>query len=276
MRTIKFFLFIVMVLSCIGCAGGSKNGESTEGSLLTYTYQGEKYVRNAILPDLEFKTPGNKDDYEIIDKKYNLCHDEDIYQVISKEGKHGVILKDRFLIPFTYDNITLVSPNDYVSTYAIVEKKGKMGYCSLITGRETIPCNYADIYIEEKDNADIVVARDEESDITYFYQNGMPFGDHKITISQKGEKMGIQVDGKEMVPCQYDQIQVLDPLYDHTFAVQKENLWGVIHYTGIILVPIEFIKIQTKKSYNNTRIECVKGPFDSHYYSIIGDRTGVI
>ena len=179
------------------------------------------------------------------DKKYNkeLKHIS-IYNnacIISTQGKHGVIAGGKEVIPFQYDTIytgiksspinrkklpvNYTVSNQYVNSFTLF-KNGKYGLAD-IAGK--------------------IVLEPEFDEITYDNLR-------KLYRVRKDKKIGVYFEASGFkTDVVYDRISTDGAQY---VTLIKDNKWGIIDYSGNVILPIEYDKATVmgfNKGFNVTK-----------------------
>ncbi len=91
---------------------------------------------------------------------------------------------------------------------------------------------------------------------------------------QKDGKYGlIDIDGKEILPCEYDNISTLKQVKD-SIVVNKGNQVGLVNSSGKTIIPTEYVEIQAIK--NDSRNGYIVKNADSKYGVINADGDAVL
>ncbi len=147
------------------------------------------------------------------------------------------------------------------------------GLCSVLTGKETIPCKYTGGMRFEMDTIEgkvfpsgIVYAFDgdrkskvtKEGDQHWFYFNGIELNypdKENIEIYKDGSKQGIKIKGERKPRIKADTYDELIPVtgtkyyYRETktsyslmthFIARIGDKYGLVHYTGAVIIPVTY------------------------------------
>ncbi len=182
------------------------------------------------------------------------------YAAVMENGKWGVInTKAQLVIPYEYDRIGF-----YEDGLFLVLKGKNCGYIDSV-GNVVVPIDYENLgpfvngiakakrrgyygYIDRKNN--IV--------IPFEYDNALDF-DHNIAkVKKHGYDFYINDKGEDInfSPKDYDEV---GKLFKGMAIVKKYNQYGVIDYTGKLIIPLEYDNIfipEEIKKYPNEFKEC--------------------
>lgn len=119
---------------------------------------------------------------------------------------------------------------DEISYFKINENfEGK--YIVRVNNTQKIIDNEANILLENKDYDSI--------SIVYF--------DHAIEVYKKG-KVGVFINGRELIPCQYDGIHETQ---NGSYKVFKNDKIGLINSSGKLIIPIEYYSLNLSEKMQN-------------------------
>ena len=154
-----------------------------------------------------------KKQYDVVER-----YDDDFIRV-RKDGRFGIV--DRFnniIIPLEYDSIILLVGEGFD-----VQKNGKFG-CFGLKGEKILDCEYDEIekrygsYLVKKDGACGVVRIDDNGEKEEFVLDNveeiMEYGTYPqkkynlFKVKRKGKWGYINREGKEIIPCEYELLQV--------------------------------------------------------------------
>lgn len=123
------------------------------------------------------------------------------------------------LKPFADEIIDFKINEDFSSKY-IVKKKGEISV------------------IDESKNYLLQNSKYDSISIEYF--------DKAIEV-YKNKKIGVFLEGKEFIPCDYDKVH---EVHNKSYIVGKGNLFGLINSKGKLIVPIKYEDINFSKEKN--------------------------
>jgi hypothetical protein len=142
------------------------------------------------------------------------------------------------------------------------------GYADTL-GKVVIPCKYQEAnlfdYDESKPELPAAAIVKENGRILVISEQGkviVPAKYESITINHthnglsfivenKNSRKGIFQNGKELVPCIYEQIT---PDVNESYLVQKNDLYGMINSSGKIIVPVMFDDVLSGTSRQNNMV----------------------
>lgn len=223
-----------------------KNNNIRKFRDVSIVYNGEKY---GITGD------GRSMKYDYIFDEVIIMDDTDLEVII--DGKHGV-LRDvykketsqrNFLIPIQYDSIAKINKTERYNVFR--------GFWAIKDGRKTI--------FDESGKE--LFSLDHSFDVTLF-DVGYEMWETQNAFSKK---YGIiSKTGKEILPCEFEQISFYNPYgSDEFFAVKKDGKFGII----ILDASRDLDEIEIGKKANQI-IQMPKMWFDEidlvHSYSIYG------
>ena len=256
-----------------------------EGSLysLLYDYEGNEILK---YDEIGVMMNGGNDVYY----KYNFT-ENDKYFIVKKNNKYGVVdVKDRLIVPFKFDKNTMTLSGNYLIYHNF--NKSELNYIVFSLSGDTLSSTEYDYYSTYKNNifcwhgsnCDIIcnnkltdrfifgknlITKDSshvtintlsnESVLEYFCING-----DLLTYKTNGKYGVIHKNGKEIVPCNYFDIKMLDnliiahkdssyepivSLFDKKGNCIKDNLY----YDPLLTSFFHFSTSSTDKDY-----ECYK------------------
>ena len=122
----------------------------------------------------------------------------------------------------------------------------------------TYEVNYVDgIYktkiINEK-NEEIYIGYENYFVIQNIDENNNLWVEENVIKVQKNGKYGlINIDGAEVLPCEYDSITAMKGI-KNSLIIKKENLVGIANSHGTIVVPVEYTDIASiTKNYDGVK-----------------------
>lgn len=93
-------------------------------------------------------------------------------------------------------------------------------------------------------NEEIFTNYEQIEAISSVDDNGTLLYDNKVLRVENGGKYGlINMEGNEVIPCEYDEITALQGL-ENTIIVSKQGSYGVVDNDGKTILPVEYAEIQ--------------------------------
>ena len=282
---------IAMVLTFSNCGGGGKN-ESNDSSSTSVPASLNKATPEERLKAVEkLYTPNIPTGNEQFERITDLSQFEQVlprkvdnlvprgtlgdlaYCTVVKNGKGGLVVDGFLTIPVIYDDLSMIEHvPDYVKIKKVGESGGKWGICSVVTGKETIPCEYDKIILNTKNGkfTGEVFALNGEDDGEMFYFNGVSTGaktnkakgafydnpaPDEIEVFEKDGKHGVRVKGerKPRIEAIYDQLipvpgkeyYKIEPITTFSqnihFLARIGDKWGLVHFTGAVVIPFNYV-----------------------------------
>ena len=159
-----------------------------------------------------------------------------------QNGKWGVINnKGELVVDTTYDEmITIPNPEKpiFVCTYNVNDDTGEY--------KTNVINNKGEELFKDYDKVEIIENFDSKQNI--WYEKNL------LRVIRNGKYGLIDLDGKEIIDCTYDNITTLKGV-EENLVVKKDNLVGVINNIGQTIVPVEYSDIKTlKEGYKNEYI----------------------
>lgn len=163
--------------------------------------------------------------------------------IVKQEGKYAVISVDQKIVSsFIYDAI-----EPFNEGVAVAERNGYKGILDTVGDEKGIfayewlyPCSGGALVAVEKGRYSIV-DREGIQMVPYNYDEISSFNRHGVGIVSRERKYGIMNNrGLEIVSPAYDEMT----LYDDCAAVKLDNSWGIIDFTGGIIVPLSYQSIR--------------------------------
>lgn len=165
----------------------------------------------------------NLDMQIIIPCEYDGCYIDGLYIKIRKKWKRGLysIEKQKMLLPCVYDDLKIKT-----LCAIIVQNDGdkkNVGLYGLKKESILLPCTYDDICMQ----GEFIIVKKWANNLKQYYLHG-------LYRFQNEELL-------EILPCTYRQILIKD----YWIKVQKEevNGWGIVKFTGEVLIPCQYDKI---------------------------------
>lgn len=147
---------------------------------------------------------------------YPYGHDS-IDCIVTIAGQRGLISNGNKILECEYDDICYTGDKEIK-----LEKDGKYGICDM-NGKIIVPIDY--IFISRCDK------------LAYYI------------VSKGDHKKGVYSNGKEIVPCEFDEIYVEKTGNQFIFITKKENKLGIFNEQGVMLAPNKFDKIVEVREY---------------------------
>ena len=154
------------------------------------------------------------------------------YFAAYQNNKWGVIDSNgNIVIDPSYAEMIVV-PNSkedvFLCTFDVNYDDGTYSTKALNSKNEEIYTNYEQI--------EAISNMDENQNLSY---------DGKVLRVQNGGKYGlINMDGNEILPCEYDQITALQGVEENTLLVLKDGNYGIVDDEGKTLLPTSYAEIQ--------------------------------
>ena len=159
------------------------------------------------------------------------------YFSVYSDGKWGVIDNEgKKVIDTTYDEMVIVPNNKkpvFICTYDINDETGEYKTKAINEKGEEILKDFEQI--EVIDN--------------YDSKQNIWFEENVLRVKKDGKYGLIDLNGKEIIPCEYENIYSLKSIQDN-FIVVKESKLGLVNSKGQFIINTEFSKIETLKEGN--------------------------
>ena len=195
----------------------------------------------------------NKEGKKILETQYNeinriveIKSNKDIYLLVSKNGKYGVLKNEQEIISKIYEEIEYNKQNELF----IVQKDSKQGVISL-EGKEILPIEYDYILLT---GSKITAKRGESTEIynkkgdkeRTQYENSIETANENYTITMDNEeRFGVaNKDGQTLIKNQY---QYIEYAFDNYFIVTQNGKVGVIDINRGIIINFQYDIIQKVK-----------------------------
>lgn len=198
----------------------------------------------------------NKDGKQVLQTEYNeinrvteINDDENVYLLVSKNGKYGILKNDKLLIASAYEEIEYNKTNQLF----IVQKNSKQGVISL-EGKQILPVEYDYVLCEKNritttkgENVQIYNINGEKQSSQYDNIIETSNENYIITIDDN-ENFGIvNKNVQELVPNKY---QYLEYAYDTYFIATENGKVGVINIADETVIEFKYNIIQKIKDKN--------------------------
>ena len=198
----------------------------------------------------------NKDGKQVLQTEYNeinrvteINDDENVYLLVSKNGKYGILKNDKLLIASAYEEIEYNKTNQLF----IVQKNSKQGVISL-EGKQILPVEYDYVLCEKNritttkgENVQIYNINGEKQSSQYDNIIETSNENYIITIDDN-ENFGIvNKNAQELVPNKY---QYLEYAYDTYFIATENGKVGVINIADETVIEFKYNIIQKIKDKN--------------------------
>ena len=154
------------------------------------------------------------------------------YYSVFEDGKWGVIdTKQNKIIPTEYDEMIIVPDNSkpvFICTLNVNYETGAFETKVLNDKNNAIFTDYSKVE---------VIYNNDKSNNLWFEKN--------VLKVQKDGKYGlINLDGKELLACEYDEIKALTGIKNVLLTVKAEKQ-GIVNTTGTVLLDNKYTKIST-------------------------------
>ena len=154
------------------------------------------------------------------------------YYTVNENGKWGVIdTNQNMVLSPTYEEMIIIPDNTkpvFITTLNSNYETGTFDTKVLDNKKKELFTDY--------DRVEVIYNQDKSNNLWY---------EKNVLKVKKGEKFGlIDLDGKEICPCEYDEIKPIIGAKNILVTV-KDGMQGVINTTGTILVKNEYIQIST-------------------------------
>uniref|UniRef100_UPI0039B9648C WG repeat-containing protein n=1 Tax=Candidatus Ruminimicrobium bovinum TaxID=3242779 RepID=UPI0039B9648C len=102
--------------------------------------------------------------------------------------------------------------------------------------------NYKTKVVNEK-NEEIFTGYEKKSVILNYDENNNIWYDGNAIIAEKQGKFGLlNLDGKEILPCEYESITPLKGI-KNSMLVKNNGKFGIVNSDGTIIVPVEYVSV---------------------------------
>lgn len=166
---------------------------------------------------------GGDDSGRITSSSYFALYDENKWGVIDNNGNT--------IISPSYEEMIII-PNSkkdvFLCTYDINEETGEYKTKALNSKNEEIFTDYSKI--EALENFDS--------------NNNVWYEDNVLRVEKDGKYGLINLDGKELLPCEYDDISVILGI-ENSILVQKDGNYGLVNNEGTQILETEYSQIQS-------------------------------
>ena len=178
---------------------------------------------------------------------------------VKKKNKYSVYTNGE-LTPFIYDEVSACDDIGTDNIYFLVKKNGKNGIIKW--RGKIIPPLYDSIEsCDDRNivslNGEYGIIDDEQRIVLPIrYEKIVPFGKFYFKVkSVKGWSLGLLCHGI-IYPLAFDEINYVseDEQWTDFFLVKKRSLYGCINNRGDIVVPIEYDMIELNSSFYNPRM----------------------
>lgn len=198
----------------------------------------------------------DKNGKELIDTQYNeinriteIKDNENIYLLVAKNGKYGILENDKIVIENIYEEIEYNKINNLL----VVQKNSKQGVISL-QGKEILPSEYDyilctgnKITAKKGEAVEIYNAKGEKQDSKYENSIETLNENYIITIDDE-EKFGIiNKDGQVLIKNKYEYLEYA---FENYFIATENGKVGVIDISKGQVVEFKYDIIQKIKDKN--------------------------
>lgn len=156
------------------------------------------------------------------------------YYTAYENGKFGVINNEgETVIDLSYDEIVSIPNNTkpiFICTYDVDDAKGTYKTKAINEKNEEILTGY--------DKIEVIDNFDSKQNVWY--------EDNVLRVSKNGKYGMIDVEGKEICACEYDEITALKSVANN-FIVKKDGKLGLINEKGQTIINAEYKNILTLK-----------------------------
>ncbi|MBQ3145237.1 MAG: WG repeat-containing protein [Clostridia bacterium] len=164
------------------------------------------------------------------------------YYTAYQNGKFGVINNDgEIVIEPSYDEIIAIPNNSkpiFICTYDVDDENGTYKTKAINNKNEEILTEYEKI--EAIDN--------------YDSKQNIWYEDNVLRVSKNGKYGLIDLEGKEVLTCDYDEITALKSI-ENNIIVKKAGNVGLVNEKGQTIIPVQYKNILTlKEGYKNEYI----------------------
>ena len=164
------------------------------------------------------------------------------YYTAYENGKFGVINDNgEIVINNEYDEIISIPNNSkpiFICIYDVNDKEG----------------TYKTKVINEK-NEEILKGYDKTEAIDNFdSKQNIWYEDNVLRVNKNGKYGLINFEGKEVLPCEYDEIKALKSIKSNLLVKKAGNV-GLVNEKGQTIIPVQYKEIKTlKEGYKNEYI----------------------
>ena len=153
------------------------------------------------------------------------------YFAAYKDNKWGVIDSNGNIVIEPSFSEMIIVPNSkedvFLYTYDVNYEDGTYKTKAINSKNEGIFTNYEQV--------EAISSVDENQNLVY---------DGKVLKVQNGGKYGlINLEGKEILPCEYDSINLLQGV-ENTLIVSKDSSYGIVDNDGKVIIPPSYSEIQ--------------------------------
>ena len=196
----------------------------------------------------------NKEGKEILEPEYNeinriteIKDDENIYLLVSKNAKYGILKNNKEIVPIEYEEIEFNKANNLL----IVQKNTKQGVLSL-DGTEILPtdfdyilCTANKITAKKGETIEVYNAKGERQES--IYENSIETANENYIITIDAEdKFGIvNKDGQTLIKNKYEYIEYA---FGNYFIVTENGKVGVIDINKGEVIEFKYDIIQKVKN----------------------------
>lgn len=189
------------------------------------------------------------ENYLEIERITDIKDNENVYLLVSKNGKYGVTKNTKTLIPITYEEIEYNKQNELF----IVQKNSKQGILNK-EGKEIVSVAYDYVMCSENkitatrgESVEIYNARGEKQNSEYANTIEVKDTNYIITIDEN-DKFGISnKDGKIIVENKYEYIGYA---FGNYFIATENGKVGVINTENEVIINFEYDIIEKVKDKN--------------------------
>lgn len=196
----------------------------------------------------------NKEGKEILEPEYNeinriteIKDDENIYLLVSKNAKYGILKNNKEIVPIEYEEIEFNKANNLL----IVQKNTKQGVLSL-DGTEILPtdfdyilCTANKITAKKGETIEVYNAKGERQESIYENSIETTNENYIITIDAE-DKFGIvNKDGQTLIKNKYEYIEYA---FGNYFIVTENGKVGVIDINKGEVIEFKYDIIQKVKN----------------------------
>lgn len=170
---------------------------------------------------------------EIIPFEYGFIYPQEynymMYPARDTIGRYGAInFKGQVVIPFEYS-----SKPFFYNNYILAEKKGIWGALDK-QGKELLPFHYYHLMAltdnllavmhTEEDNLYGIIDTEGNNIVKPKYENIWPLNDTLLTVRKEGKEGLININGKEVIPCEYFWLSDKFPGYILSYSFANKHM----------------------------------------------------
>ncbi len=152
------------------------------------------------------------------------------YAAIFKSNKWGVIdSTGNEIIPPSYQEMIIIPNNKkdvFLFVYDVNYETGEYKTKALNSKSEELFTQY--------DQVEAISNQDKNNNL--WYEEGV------IKVKKDGKYGVINLDGKELIPCNYEEITVI-PEIANTIKVKKDNKYGIFDSEGKEILPAQYVEV---------------------------------